>query len=168
MTTVYDVPADKLIKKTAEKLKELGLKMPQWAKFVKTGPHKERPPEQKDWYYQRAASVLRQVYLHGPIGVSRLRTKYGGRKDRGVRPEHHVKAGGKIIRTILQQLEALGLVEQKQIGQRKGRVVTPKGRSFLDNIAHEVALGGGLRRLEEKKARRAKKKGGGRRKKKAS
>ena len=73
--------------------------------------------------------------MKGPIGVSRLRREYGGRVDRGVRPEHSRKGGGNIIRKALQQLEEAGLVEK--LGNR-GRVVSPRGRSLLDKLATEI------------------------------
>ena len=137
MTTAYDVPAEPLIKKLADKLQnEFKIQPPEWAKWVKTGVHKERPPENKDWWYIRVASILRRVYMRGPIGVSRLRGMYGGRRDRRVKPYHHVKGSGSIIRKALQQLEELGLIEKVE---GKGRKVTPKGQSLVDNTAHEVA-----------------------------
>ncbi|MCQ6253670.1 30S ribosomal protein S19e [Methanocaldococcus sp.] len=134
MVTVYDVPADKLIQKTAEKLKEMDIEVPEWVPFVKTGVSRERRPEQEDWWYIRCASILRKIYIYGPVGVSRLRTAYGGRKNRGHEPEHFYKGSGNIIRKALQELEKLGLVEKRP----EGRVITSKGRSFLDNIAKEV------------------------------
>ncbi|NPA62742.1 MAG: 30S ribosomal protein S19e [Methanococci archaeon] len=134
MVTVYDVPAEKLIQKTAEKLKELDINVPEWVDFVKTGVSRERRPEQDDWWYVRCASILRKIYIYGPVGISRLRTAYGGRKNRGHEPEHFYKGSGNIIRKALQELERLGFVEKTP----EGRVITPKGRSFLDNIAKEV------------------------------
>jgi hypothetical protein len=53
------------------------------------------------WWYVRCASLQRKIYIHGPIGIEKLRAEYGGRKDFGVRPEHAVKAGGAIIRIKL-------------------------------------------------------------------
>jgi len=149
MATVYDVPADALIERVAKRLEEMPeLQMPDWAKFVKTGAHKERLPEQKNWWYVRAASILRRIYIDGPVGVARLRTYYGGRKNRGVKPEHHVDASGKIIRTILQQLERAGLLEKD--GQN-GRRVTSKGQSLLDKEASAIA-GGAEEKQKETKA----------------
>jgi small subunit ribosomal protein S19e len=139
MVTALDVPADELIRRVAKKLKEeyAQIKPPVWAFFAKTGPHKERPPEDPDWWYIRAASILRKLYKAGePIGLETFRTIYGGRKNRGVKPEHFVKAGGNAIRKILQQLEEAGLV-RKVPG--KGRVITPLGVSLLDNTAKEIA-----------------------------
>ncbi|MDW8034100.1 MAG: 40S ribosomal protein S19, partial [Nitrososphaerota archaeon] len=73
------VPADKLIERLAEYLREnvKEVSMPEWAMFVKTGPHRQRPPDRLDWWYLRAASILRKLYLKGPMGVSRLRKVYG-------------------------------------------------------------------------------------------
>jgi len=56
------------------------------------------------------------------------------KKNRGVKPEKFYKASGKVIRTILQQLEAEGLIKQVEKGVHKGKIVTPKGRSFLDTL----------------------------------
>ncbi len=155
MATVYDVPADVLIERVAKRLEEFPeIKMPEWAKFVKTGPHKERIPQQKNWWYIRAASILRRVYIDGPVGVARLRTYYGGRKNRGVKPEHHVDASGKIIRTILQQLEKAGLVEKD--GQN-GRKISKKGQSLLDKEASAIA-GKAVEKKEEAKEKKTAKK----------
>lgn len=135
MATVYDVPANILIERVAEKLKEMEqFKPPEWAKFVKTGAHKERSPEQPDWWYYRVASVFRKVYTDGPVGIERLRTAYGGRKNRGVKPEEFRKGSGSIVRKALQQLESAGFVAKTD----EGRVVTPQGRSFLDKISAEI------------------------------
>ena len=99
---------------------------------------RERSPDQEDWWYIRAASVLRTLYLRGgkPVGVERLRTKYGGRTGRRVRPEHFKKGSGHIIRLILQQLEEAGLVTKVE---KKGRKITPQGISFLDKVAARIA-----------------------------
>jgi len=133
---VLEVPANLLIEKLKEKLKGIKeLTPPPWSRFVKTGVHKERPPEQPDWWHIRAASILRRIYLDGPVGVSRLRTYYGGRQNRGQAPEHFRKAGGKIIRTILQQLEQAGLVTKVE---REGRKVTRAGAKMLIELANEI------------------------------
>jgi small subunit ribosomal protein S19e len=131
------VPADALIRNVAKKLKnEIKIKPPEWAELVKTGAHKERPPENVDWWHIRTASILRKVYSRGPIGISRLRGMYGGKRDKGVKPYKHVKGSGSIIRKSLQQLEENGLVETIK---GKGRKVTSKGQSLLDNAAFEIS-----------------------------
>ena len=133
---MYDVDANDLILKTAEELKKVPeIKPPAWAPFAKTGMNKERPPKDNDWWYMRTASVLRTVYRLVPVGVSKLRTKYGGKKNRGHKKEHFYKGSGNIIRKVLQQLEKAGFIKFAEKGAHKGRVITPKGRSFLDKIA---------------------------------
>jgi len=135
MPTVYDVDANALIEKTAQELKKIeSVQTPKWAIFVKTSHAKERPPDNADWWYFRAASVLRKIYMQGPVGVSKLRTKYGSKKNRGHQPEHRYRASGKILRLILQQLEKAGFLQQVDKKGRKGRVITPKGRFFLDGV----------------------------------
>ena len=139
MTTMYDVESQELILKAAEELKKVtDVKPPAWAPFVKTGMHKQRPPVNADWWYVRVASVLRTVYRLGPVGTQKLRTKYGGKKNNGVKQEHFYKGSGNILRKSLQQLEKAGFVKQAEKGIHKGRVVTPKGRAFLDKIATQL------------------------------
>lgn len=138
MVTVRDVDQSALVKRAAQDLKKR-ITMPDWARFVKTGVHKERPPDQDDWWYLRAASILRNVYLNGPVGVERLRTVYGGKCNLGHQPTHFRKAGGKVIRAILQDLERAKLIES--VNQpRRGRKVTREAQRFMDNMAREVKV----------------------------
>ena len=134
MVTIFDADANKSIAKLAEALKSK-INEPEWAKFVKSGPSKERPPMAHDWYFTRAASVLRIVYIKGPIGVQKLRMKYGSKKNRGHNPEKFYKGSGKVLRTILQQLEKAELVKFQKDSVHKGRIVTPKGKSLVDKSA---------------------------------
>lgn len=136
MTVVQDVDAQDLINLTKEELKKIKeIKPPEWAEWVKTGMSRERPPEQKDWWYTRTAAVLRKVYLNGPIGIQRLRKMFGGRKNRGYKPEHFYPGSGAIVRNILKQLEAANLVKKKG---RKGRVISSNGQKFLDGIVYKL------------------------------
>ena len=138
MTTVYDVPADLLIKNTAEKLKsEDMVQPPEWANHVKTGIHKELAPLDGDWWYTRCASVVRRIYIDGPVGISKLRSFYGGKQRQGVSGPAHVKGSGSIVREALQQLEKAGLVKS----MKKGRIISSKGQSLLDNLANDVKSG---------------------------
>jgi small subunit ribosomal protein S19e len=138
--SVREVRANELIKRASEELKKLGeLTPPQWSHFAKTGAHKERPPEQPDWWYIRAASLLRRIYIDSPVGISRLRTQYGGRKHRGQAPAYFQRAGGKVVRVILQQLERAGLVTK---AEHRGRKLTPKGTVMLDQIAGQIKAEG--------------------------
>ena len=130
MVEIQEANTEKSIRKIAESLKPL-IKAPEWSLFVKTGSGKERPPVELDWWHMRAASILRTVAIKGPIGVSKLRLKYGSSKNRGHKPNAFMKGSGKIIRVILQQLESAGLIKYNKEGIHKGRVATPKGLSFL-------------------------------------
>lgn len=138
MTTVYDVAADRLIQKISAELRERPeITAPEWAQFSKTGAHKQMPPEDPDWWYIRAAAVLRRIYIDGPVGVERMRSVYGGKKNRGSKPNRTVKGSGSVLRKSLQQLEAAGYVSR----QKGGRVITPQGASFLDGVAHSIRNG---------------------------
>jgi len=133
-----NIETKRFIEACKEELKKIEqIKPPAWAQFVKTGAHKQFPPLQKDWWYTRTASILRRIYLNGPVGVERLRTYYGGRKDRGHKPERFKKSGGSIIRKSLQQLEAAGFIEKGK-DKVKGRVISDKGKKFLRKIVDGV------------------------------
>jgi len=138
MVNVKEVPADRFVGALASYLKEnvRQVRPPEWALLVKTGSGKERIPEDPNWWYIRAASIMRKIYIMGkPVGVQRLRTAYGNLKDGGSSPSHFRKASGSHIRKILQQLEKAGLVTKKN---NKGRFLTPKGYSLMSKIANEV------------------------------
>jgi small subunit ribosomal protein S19e len=132
-----NVSRQELIIALAEKLKPI-LRKPEWADVVKTGMHKERPPKDSDWWFMRGASVLMKVDKLQPIGVSKLRRHYGGKKNRGVAPEHFYKGSGNILRKVLQQLEQAGLIKQDVKAGHKGRVITPKAVSLIAKTAKEV------------------------------
>tara|TARA_Y100000310_G_scaffold302329_1_gene339544 strand:+ start:260 stop:715 length:456 start_codon:yes stop_codon:yes gene_type:complete len=140
MTHILTVNPGTLNKQVAEELKKQKLVEPlEWSKFVKTGRSKERLPDSQNWWYDRSAALLRSVAKLGPVGTEKLRTKYGGKKNRGHKPEKFFKASGSIIRKILQQLEKSELIKQAEKGVHKGRVLTPKGESFLDKMAVQIA-----------------------------
>ncbi len=133
MVSAKDTEAGKIVHALSEELKK-SMKMPEWALYAKTGNSRQRPPEQKDWWFTRAASVLRRIYLDGPVGIHRLQSYYGGRKRRGHKQAHFRKGSGKIIRTILQDLESMKLVEK----DKKGRKVAKEGQRLMDKVAKNI------------------------------
>jgi small subunit ribosomal protein S19e len=151
LPTPYDVPAPIFIDTLAQHLKNNvdEIVPPPWSAFVKTGAHVERRPQNPDWWFTRCSSLLRKIYMKGPIGVTHLRAQYGGRKDGGVKPEHVGMGGGAIIRKAIQQLETAGLVESSG---NKGRVLTKEGRQLLDSLSTEIK-----EKLEKKRVKKQKK-----------
>lgn len=142
---IFDVPTNELILRVADELKKFEqLKPPLWAAFVKTGHFKERPPTNPDWWYVRLASILRKLAILGPIGVSKLRTAYGGRKNRGVASEAFYKGSGSIVRKGLQQLETAGLAKKVEKAGHKGRIATPAGLALLDKVASQLMAEKGI------------------------
>jgi small subunit ribosomal protein S19e len=136
---VYELSAQEYNLKLAEALKKIPeFNAPDWIEYVKSGSGKERPIAEPDFWYKRAASILRQIYKNKIVGVNRLRTRYGNRKNRGMKPERFRKSGGKIIRTILQQSDKAGFTEfvkaNKVLKTRAGRKITEKGKKFLEGI----------------------------------
>jgi small subunit ribosomal protein S19e len=138
MTTAYDVPPGLLIERLKNRLQAEGkVKPPEWARFARTGVHTEKAPTQTDWWYRRVASVLRKVYLHGPVGTTRLAAEFGGRRDDGSAPYHPRRGSRSVAREAMQQLEALGLLSKTE---KKGRSISAQGRKLLDSVSHEILV----------------------------
>ena len=136
MAKIYDVPADKLLLKLSEVLKTEDIPAPSWAVFVKTGAHADKPPQKSDWWYTRCASILRKIYLHGPLTVNDLRTIYGsGKRNMYYGARHHKDASGAVIRNAIHGLEKLGYLEKVE---KKGSVVTRQGMQKLDKLSTEI------------------------------
>ena len=137
---VYELNAHEYNLKLAEALKKIPeFEQPEWIKYVKSGAAKARPIDDLDFWHKRAAGILRQIYRKKIVGVNRLKTKYGSRKRRGNKPEKFKKAGGKIIRTILQQSDKADLTEiakgPEGVRRKKlGRQLTQKGKKFMEDV----------------------------------
>ena len=134
---VRDVKAPAFIEAYAEHLKNSDkFDLPVWSDTVKTAVFKELAPYGDDWYYIRAASIARKIYLRPGLGVGQLQKWYGGSYRRGARTEHFRKANSGVIRSVLLQLEEMKVVEKLPTG---GRRVTVVGQQDLDRIAGTVA-----------------------------
>ncbi len=135
--SIFVVEPLKLINTIAEKLREFpDIKPPKGSEFWKTAFFKELAPvDSENFWYIRSASLLRKVKKLGPIGVNRLRKRYGGRNRHGSGLNHSAKGSGKIIRVALQQLEKAKLIQKTRKG---GRVVSPEGISLLERTAYSI------------------------------
>mmetsp|Transcript_5462 Transcript_5462/g.6356 ORF Transcript_5462/g.6356 Transcript_5462/m.6356 type:complete len:151 (-) Transcript_5462:85-537(-) len=133
---VRDVTAPAFIEAYAEHLKNSDkFELPVWADTVKTGVFKELAPYGDDWYYIRAASIARRVYLNPGVGVGQLQRWYGGNYRRGCRTEHFRKANKGIIRSVLIQLGDMRVTE---LVGGSGRRISRVGQQDLDRIAGSV------------------------------
>jgi small subunit ribosomal protein S19e len=134
---IYEIPKTELIERASKELQKVtAIQPPQWAIFVKTGMSKQRQPMRTDWWFVRAAAILRRLSdSDGPIGVQKLRTIYGAKKNCGHAPERFYRGSGNILRKVLQQLEKAGFAKKVDKGLHKGRIITPQGLSFLGKIA---------------------------------
>uniref|UniRef100_A0A7N5NZU3 Small ribosomal subunit protein eS19 n=1 Tax=Ailuropoda melanoleuca TaxID=9646 RepID=A0A7N5NZU3_AILME len=92
------------------------LKVPEWVDTVKLAKHKELAPYDENWFYTRAASTARHLYLRGGAGVGSMTKIYGGRQRNGVMPSHFSRGSKSVARRVLQALEGLKMVEKDQDG----------------------------------------------------
>ncbi|CAI4732318.1 BCN_G0047750.mRNA.1.CDS.1 [Saccharomyces cerevisiae] len=135
--SVRDVAAQDFINAYASFLQRQGkLEVPGYVDIVKTSSGNEMPPQDAEgWFYKRAASVARHIYMRKQVGVGKLNKLYGGAKSRGVRPYKHIDASGSINRKVLQALEKIGIVE---ISPKGGRRISENGQRDLDRIAAQT------------------------------
>jgi len=135
--TVKDVPAQQFVAELAAHFKKSQkLELPEWHDLIKTGAYKQLCPQDPDWYYIRAAAVVRKIYLRGGIGIGAFSKIYGGSVNNGSAPSHHAKAARGLHRHILQQLQNISLVSKKK--EKKGRYITKEGQRELDTIAAQI------------------------------
>jgi len=136
-TTVKDVAADLFVKAYAQHLKRQGkLEIPKWVDYVKTSTAKELAPYDPDWFYVRCASIARKIYLRPNTGVGALSKVYGSNERRGAKTEHFKVANTGLLRYMVQQLEAIKVIEKSNSG--KGRKISKIGQQDLDRIAAHV------------------------------
>merc|ERR1712025_1036591 len=110
--------------------------VPDWVDIVKNGRRNELSPYDDDWYYTRAASVARHLYIRSPVGVGSFTKIYGARKRNGTAPSHFMRSSQSVSRRVLQALEEMTLVEKDANG---GRKLTSQGRRDMDRIVAQIA-----------------------------
>jgi len=141
--TVKDVPAaDFVVALAAHFQKSQKIELPEWHDLIKTGAYKELCPQDPDWYFTRAASIARKIYLRGGVGVGAFTKVYGGAGHRGTRPTHFAKSSKGLLRHILQQLQEIDLVAKRK--DKKGRWITRNGQRELDTIANQLVATKGV------------------------
>ena len=139
--TLLDVPANKLIDQVASFLKEKNIiKIPKYAPLVKTSRANDCEPIDPDYFYYKAAAIIRKLYLTKSknIGVGSLRVMFSKKERRGSQPPKTFRAGGKIIREIIIQLKNADYIKNyggKDDETNSGLYLTKNGRSQLDKIA---------------------------------
>ncbi|CAL9097030.1 unnamed protein product [Musa acuminata var. zebrina] len=111
------------------------MELPEWTDIVKTGRFKELALYDPHWYYIRAASMARKIYLRQGIGAGGFQKIYGGCKRNGSCPPHFRKSSGAIACHILQQLERMNIIE---IDSKGGRRITSQGQRDLDQVVGRV------------------------------
>merc|ERR1712168_1643862 len=130
--TVKDVNPQDFVRAFAAHLKKSKLKVPEYVEIVKTSKAHELGPTDPDWFYVRAASVARHVYLRPNVGDGAVRKIYGVAKRNGTRPTHFRLSSSSVARKVLQSLEGIKLVTKDVNG---GRTIAPTGRRDMDRIA---------------------------------
>ncbi|KAF8001861.1 hypothetical protein HF325_004362, partial [Metschnikowia pulcherrima] len=112
------------------------LEVPGYVELVKTSAGNELPPQESEtWFYKRAASAARHVYMRKNVGVGKLNKLYGGAINRGFRPHKHADASGSVNRRVVQALEKIGVLE---ISPKGGRRISENGQRDLDRIAAQT------------------------------
>ncbi|KAF5468252.1 hypothetical protein F2P56_012418 [Juglans regia] len=137
-TTVKDVSPHKFVKAYLAHLKRSDkMELPEWLDIVKTIRFKELAPYDPDWYFVRAASMARKIYLRGDLGVGSFQRIYGGSKRNGSHPPHFCKSSGVVARHILQLLQKMNIID---VDPKGGRRITSIGQQDLDQVAGLIVV----------------------------
>jgi small subunit ribosomal protein S19e len=130
------------IAKLAKHLEEdKNMSPPMEADYIKTSHARERPPVETNWYYTRAASILRKLYMEEVKhpkraekgkGVTWFAKAYGTSKNNGHKPSHRVEAARGLLRRALQSLESMDYVARTSLGARR---LSNTGVAELEAIA---------------------------------
>merc|ERR1712084_159643 len=152
--TLKDVPANDFITAYAEFLKKSNkIELPKWVDIVKTGHYHELTPYDEDWFYTRAAAIMRKIYVKPNVGVGRLANKFGAKERNGSIRKHHAKDSKAVIRACMKALEKAKLMTRYSDPKRTDfaedtcplvepiksrRVVSDNGKKTINNIAKEV------------------------------
>merc|ERR1712072_206310 len=104
-------PVNDFIKAYAEHLKKSNkLGLPKWIDLVKTGHYHELAPYDEDWFYTRAAAIMRKLYVKPHVGVGRLANKFGGKERNGSARKHHSTDSKAVISACMKALEEAKLL----------------------------------------------------------
>ena len=132
---VSEVDPAHFISEASVALENIVPEIPEIAMY-KTGVHRELAPQDPKFQYIRTSSIIRKLAVSGtPVGVSRISRDYGGSVDRGSKRNRHHRGARGIIRKIFQTLDKAGLTKSNE---DQGRILTPKGYSFVDKTITEV------------------------------
>merc|ERR1711862_818349 len=152
--TLKDVPANDFIAAYADFLKRTNkIELPKWVDLVKTGHYHELTPYDEDWFYTRAAAIMRKIYVKPNVGVGRLANKFGAKERNGSARKHHAKDSKAVIRACLKALEKAKLMTRYTDPKRTDfaedtrpdtdvklnrRVVSDEGKKTINNVAKDV------------------------------
>merc|ERR1711988_895730 len=123
--TLKDIPAQDFVAAYADFLKKSNkIELPSWVDLVKTGHYHELAPYSDDWFYTRAAAIMRKLYVKPTVGVGRLANKFGGKERNGSARKHHAKDSKAVIRACMKALEKAKLLT---------RYTDPKRTDFAED-----------------------------------
>ena len=111
MAKVYDVPADVLIGKLAEILKNEDIPAPSWIPFVKTGAHADKPPQDREWWHTGVPHFEKNLPTWSNWS-KRIKKRLWWWKTIWLWAAHHKDAGGAIIRNAIHGLEKLDMLKK--------------------------------------------------------
>ena len=132
-----DVPAQDFINAYAQFLQRQGkLEVPGYVDIVKTSAGNDLPPQEAEtWFYKRAASIARHIYLRKQVGVGALNKLYGGAKTEVSDHTNTLMLPVLSTENVSKLLQKIGVLE---ISPKGGRRISENGQRDLDRIAAQT------------------------------
>lgn len=139
MIELFTVKPDEFNQVLADHLKNTSkVNPPKNVDLIKTCHGKQRAPCERDWYYKRAASIVRKMLLamHADknVGVRKLSSKYGCSKNRGSQPSKHVDGSRGLIRRIMQDLEKADWIVKEGCYRKISDVALSEMKQLIEKI----------------------------------
>ena len=130
----YRLDAHKLVDAISSTLEKEKVELPIHGDLIKTGCGRQYSPYEKNWFYTRMASIVRQAMCKDKVSMTGLAHKYGVRKNRGVKPTKFTRGSRYVIGKAIDNLIQLGWFD---FNQTDG-IITEKAGKVLEKIMADL------------------------------
>lgn len=136
MEQVHRVKHTDLLKAIEDNLKDnSSIELPKNHDIIKTGRGRQNSPTSPDWFYARMAAIVRVVLKNGRVNLKTCCSRFGNRKDRGVKPTAFARGSKYVNASALNQLQAIGWLEKEGDVSK----LAEKGKEVLTQIFEKIS-----------------------------
>lgn len=135
MEQVHRVQAVPLLKAIEGTLKaNTAIKLPKDHDLIKTGSGRQYSPDSPDWFYTRMAAIVRLAMRKGRVSLKGLGSRFGARKNRGVRPSGFTRGSSFVNGAAVAELESIGWFDFSN----REDILTQTAKAILSDIMEKI------------------------------